>query len=651
MRKTKRRLRSETERAAWLVNQLLKEEIEERRERSVNDLLTSSFTLSSSEVSADIVHLRTWMQSIGRLHDADARNPQESLSKLTDSMLWDLATEEHHQLADLACAEIAKRGGLIQNWKYLGLDGFHVNFTIETQDPIEEIVHRMAGTLRKGGTIHGEPYALTPYWQPTHVIRAKRADGRTDVFEVMLSPSGAAPFHGEFINQRLSTWHLTEEGWTYEWTPVPDGRKGEHRITKVDVTPYDLDAEDKDERADAATVAKRRRLLIRPALSEVDLLVRELRTKSVRVPELPKKLKRVFTEELSRCLNPHIHEGRVPAYGVALLRDQSLTERASRIVPFSSDRADSMIKLASSERSLVAYDASGKRFLLAFDYNIASEAILVDFSVKTDAVILRRSASNETRIYDKGNVTIHKDRQWSFRGSSEAAVGLAMHQAPMADAQVLSTLLNYAYHELSPSHVGATLVWLLRNSPIEGGHPLGVELNIMRAIDRHLLADYLAQTDGATIVSPEGTIELTGVHLNYTAKAREIIEETGGTRHTSARRFSFDRPEIIVVVVSADGPVSLFSDGCKVATLSMKSFASESVADALRESVPSRAEDVSHGDWEEVCNHCGKTAVINEIVIIGWKEPETARCPVCGKELASAMCFSIDATPLKVLPP
>ena len=42
---------------------------------------------------------------------------------------------------------------------------------------------------------------------------------------------------------------------------------------------------------------------------------------------------------------------------------------------------------------------------------------------------------------------------------------------------------------------------------------------------------------------------------------------TKGTRHTSAARHTYDCPDVLAFVVSADGPVTVFSDGRRIADL------------------------------------------------------------------------------------
>ncbi len=40
-----------------------------------------------------------------------------------------------------------------------------------------------------------------------------------------------------------------------------------------------------------------------------------------------------------------------------------------------------------------------------------------------------------------------------------------------------------------------------------------------------------------------------------------------GTRHTSSARHTYDCPDVLAFVVSADGPVTVFSDGQRIADL------------------------------------------------------------------------------------
>ena len=59
--------------------------------------------------------------------------------------------------------------------------------------------------------------------------------------------------------------------------------------------------------------------------------------------------------------------------------------------------------------------------------------------------------------------------------------------------------------------------------------------------------------------------------MSYTDRARDALEVTGGTRHTSARCYSYDEPRTLVITVSEDGPVTVFSHGAKLVELAPRS--------------------------------------------------------------------------------
>jgi DNA integrity scanning protein DisA with diadenylate cyclase activity len=52
-----------------------------------------------------------------------------------------------------------------------------------------------------------------------------------------------------------------------------------------------------------------------------------------------------------------------------------------------------------------------------------------------------------------------------------------------------------------------------------------------------------------------------GVRLDHSPRSAGIVPPTGGARHTSARRFTFDVPGVLAVVVSESGRVTVFYGG------------------------------------------------------------------------------------------
>jgi len=75
------------------------------------------------------------------------------------------------------------------------------------------------------------------------------------------------------------------------------------------------------------------------------------------------------------------------------------------------------------------------------------------------------------------------------------------------------------------------------------------------------LRHVLAQIDGANFFDESGTLTEIGVRLVSSPAAERDAAGFRGMRHTSGRRYSFDDPTATVIVVSDDGPVTVFRGG------------------------------------------------------------------------------------------
>jgi len=165
-------------------------------------------------------------------------------------------------------------------------------------------------------------------------------------------------------------------------------------------------------------------------------------------------------------------------------------------------------------------------------------------------------------------------RQCHRVGSHELTL---CHQPPRTAAIRLTTstnfqnsLLELAIHWLAPSRVGTTIVIhhgeldlsALDTSTAVHTPPLSV------ANRRHFaaLVAVLRQHDLAVVVTPEGAIRKVAVGLRWSEDAERAVTIDRGMRHRSAQRYSWDQPSATVVVVSEDGPVTVFRRGEIVVT-------------------------------------------------------------------------------------
>jgi DNA integrity scanning protein DisA with diadenylate cyclase activity len=69
------------------------------------------------------------------------------------------------------------------------------------------------------------------------------------------------------------------------------------------------------------------------------------------------------------------------------------------------------------------------------------------------------------------------------------------------------------------------------------------------------------------LVGRGGQLLAVNVILLSEKASEEAVPPMKGTRHTSAARHTYDCPDVLAFVVSADGPVTVFNDGKRIADL------------------------------------------------------------------------------------
>lgn len=355
-------------------------------------------------------------------------------------------------------------------------------------------------------------------------------------------------------------------------------------------------------------------------------------------------------EHLNCLLNAHVHEGRRFPSGVLFCdKPPSIDD-----IQFMSIADVALARsMANGLNSFVLWTKDGFHGLAVLRAPVHSQKQYIELSNKLNAILLIRDSRGACQIINKETITECIDRSWTFKPAIHNAVETIRNHAYSINVALLRHFLNFAYYVLSPSKIGATLVWLLNDAAVDEFHmqqqtrdikPVNLtEIGLSVADDRHtqIISHYLSQIDGASIFTPSGNLCHAKIQLQYSPKARALIEEHGGTRHTSAKRFSFDEERCICVVVSEDGPITVFSDGLSVASIS--AYDAGNYAEHLKKLVPANADGVWSSGINVTCDKCGKAVDVSIVTVAGMRDRETADCPLCGNEVHSANCFRIDA--------
>jgi len=282
-------------------------------------------------------------------------------------------------------------------------------------------------------------------------------------------------------------------------------------------------------------------------------------------------VRRLVIDELDHARRIPVFEGRRPLYGAFIMH-------RGRSLAFDADRLDlDMIALdhmdlasartyADGRSAFLVHQGDGRLALACFDRPIQYEAELVDVQERTGAEIVQRTAVfRAIRLFTHNSVVGWDGRNWNARPTATAVLPALRAGAPDLAPEVARGVLDLAVHWLSPAHIGATLVvydavidWNALDTGTASHTPA---LSVTNRRHFPALFASLQQHDLAVLVTAEGRVEHLGVGLLSTADADAAVTDGRGMRHRSAQRFSFDQPSATIVVVSEDGPVTIFRRG------------------------------------------------------------------------------------------
>lgn len=356
-----------------------------------------------------------------------------------------------------------------------------------------------------------------------------------------------------------------------------------------------------------------------------------------------------FLYEADYALRPHQHEGKTVTYGfisvTTLKYSSDCTRVSSNELTINQARA-----IADGKSIFVIIEANQYAGLLILSQPQETEYFLIAFQKKLGGIIGVTGSNGTTRFFSHKGIAIHELRNWRIKPNIQSTTEIIRRSAPMIDCRNVSRILEFCFYSLSANKTGATLVWFLRepdNTALIAAKSQmdtqALQINLLSSQNLLPLQSILERNDGAALISPVGDVIGVGAHLQQSEKSTKLIEAYSGTRHTSARRFSYDWAESIIFTVSSDGPVSVFSDGLKVTELD--TFNAEAIADHYRSITPEN--HVDHSSWDVICPQCGKNSIVHEIVISGWKDRETVDCPVCDTQIAARKCYQLTAQLVK----
>ena len=273
--------------------------------------------------------------------------------------------------------------------------------------------------------------------------------------------------------------------------------------------------------------------------------------------------------EIAYALRPEVHERFVPSFGAIIdpstepevwVAATALTLERGQL----GDGADpGARRYADGVASWLLRRVHGGDEWLTLDRPAGSERDLVVMATAMEATVVQRHPTGLVRVVGDYGVFRWSGLGWRHEPLvSHWIDGLA--SGDHVDRVVLQRLLEFAVHDLGARGIGAILVHRPDRSlthNLERRVPPPPRLHITRPMALAPLRHALAQTDGAALFDADGMLVEIAVRLVPSIEAEVSIDGFRGMRHTSARRYSHDDPGATVIVVSEEGPVTVFRAG------------------------------------------------------------------------------------------
>jgi len=375
---------------------------------------------------------------------------------------------------------------------------------------------------------------------------------------------------------------------------------------------------------------------------KIDLLKKELDLNRVTyehglIPDTKLVNNNSFWEELVYCMYPTTHELLIPDYGVMFVEDKKDAENYI-IKEHNGIKPNNLRKFVDGKSSFLLYEKEQLLGILQLDSPATSELDLVTTNRTLKGTIIQRH-SNINKIFKKDEVFICKSRNWSKKEKFRTYLNKIRVQCPQIDEYQVITILEFCYYFLSDLNIGATLIYYLndnisgQDNRYDGLEDLSsLDISINDKNNLQTLLSMLSQVDGATVFDEKTNLKFTEIKLSVSSETEQLIKPFKGTRHTSARRFSYEVPNCIIFTVSEDGPVSIFSDGAEIINITPFTGLIAGYERTFGRQM-SRL---------YTCEKCNKNLKITLFIGNDSNEKLEDDCPVCGRSVGEFNCRQIE---------
>ena len=362
------------------------------------------------------------------------------------------------------------------------------------------------------------------------------------------------------------------------------------------------------------------------------------RRSSLRARADVRNVRTELSHELALCLEPEVHENLIRPYGAIVCAEMPNVGSAEGSLPRVSLAEPVLRTVADGRHGFALVVKDQPLDLVLFESPKATDDDLAEVATRLKGIVVCNDAHGVVRIVTHDSVTLIEGRRWLARDLVRNVCHDISRIVPAANPAILGRLLAFCHREISASEHGAILLYVLTNQDDGSAYrESGIDIRELRLSirdDEHnaLIAHQVTYRDGALLFDPDGILITVNLILQPSGSSERAVGSIGGTRHTSAARHTYDCPNILAFVVSADGPVRVFSDGKEVGKLKISGSLAPHYDPDAREEIA-----------EIVCPRCGATLALQTGRLEGLDDQQQALCPLCHAIVAEERCWFLRA--------
>jgi hypothetical protein len=250
-------------------------------------------------------------------------------------------------------------------------------------------------------------------------------------------------------------------------------------------------------------------------------------------PRYLEGLEEEIAAELARCFDPFIFEQSIRPYGAIVAREMPHLPRLGRVVNTAGLSADVIRSLADGRSSFVLIVKGEPLQLLLMDERMDTDQDYASHAAWVDGLIICNSSDGIVRIVTVSSVTLVDGRRWIAKDLVFEAAEDIMEVVPASDSEVVRRLLEVTHHRISPHRIGATLIYLLENTPRptkrrdEGIWIEALGVSVLNESEEPLLLHQVRYRDGAVLIDRAGRLLASNVILRPTKASEQAVPPMG----------------------------------------------------------------------------------------------------------------------------